>query len=489
MPRNKPLFLGVVALLVGIALWGEPEIIMDTSRYFTQAKYLKIHGVEAFWRQWGGEISAWTDLPLLPFFYGLILSGVGESRLYIQVFTTLIFIGSVLLTYLFARDLWDEETGLLAGLLLLCYPYLLLHVPLMMVDLPTMFFLILTVYTFYRALLQGSRWSIFMAALAIFCLFWVKYSSWILLTVLPVIFLVHTSGNPRKTRGVALQTMALALLLILPLLIGLWEVIDGQLKLLIEYQRPGLKRWSESFISTFFFQTHPLVMIAALSGLGIGLFKRDKKILIPAYLIVLLVLILQVKRIRYLMPIFPLVAIAAAYGIRQLSSQRLRKFLVLSSLGASLTLTFGAYLPYAKQLSIANIKECGRFLDTLAADDIAVYTTPQNAKQANLKINIPLLDLFTSKRLYSLIPSAEEKSPPLELTSSFRFSWEQKLPDFYQPPPEGTDNRTPLVVISSGPPHLPPALLERVSHYHQMKAFKQNTGLFRYTTFATLYYE
>ncbi len=488
-PGRKPLFLGVIAFLVGISLWGEPELIMDASRYFSQAKYLEVHGIKAFWQGWGGEISAWTDLPLIPFLYGLVFAGLGEARIFIQILTTCFFVGAVLLTYLYGKDLRDEETGFLAGLLLLCHPYLLLQIPLMMVDLPTLFFLILTLYTFSRALRDGGHRSIALAACAIFLLFWAKYSAWLLLTVLPVIVLARSPADYKKAGWAAAKTLALVLLFSLPLLIGLWEVVWAQLKLLVEYQRPGLSRWSESFFSTFFFQIHPLVSLAALSGLGIGLYKKDKRLIGPAYLLFLLLIILEVKRIRYLVPIFPLLAVAAACGLRRLPGQRLRKFLVLSALGGSLTLVFGGFLPFTGELSTTNIQQSGRFLNSLAAEEIAVYTAPQSARNPNLLINIPLLDLFTNKRIYSLNGLVDAEPPALEMKSSFRFTWEQQLPDFYRPPEGALNKAAPLVVIYSRTPRLPAAIRERVSRYRQVRAFEQSSDLFGYKTLVKVYFD
>jgi hypothetical protein len=488
-PKNKPFFLGGLAFLVGVPFWGEPEIIMDASRYFTQAKYLAVHGIGAFWREWGGEISAWTDLPLIPFLYGLVFAGLGEARIFIQILTTFFFVGAVLLTYLYGKDLRDEETGVLAGLLLLCHPYLLLHIPLMMVDLPTMFFLILTIHTFSRALSDGGHRSIALAACAIFLLFWAKYSAWLLLTVLPIIVLARSPADYKKAGWAAVKTLALAGLFILPLLIGLWEVVWAQLKLLVEYQRPWLSRWSEDFLSTFFFQIHPLVSIAALVGLGVGLYKKDKRIIVPAYLLFLLVIILEVKRIRYLVPIFPVLAVAAACGIRRLPDQRSRKFLVLSALGGSLTLVFGAFLPFTGELSTTNIQQSGRFLNSLAAEEIAVYTAPQSARNPNLMINVPLLDLFTSKRIYSLNALVDAEPPAVEMKSSFRFTWEQQLPDFYRPPEGALNKAVPLVVIYSRSPRLPPAIRERVSRYRRVRAFERSSGLFGYKTLVKVYYD
>lgn len=489
-PKNKPVFLFLSALIIGVSLWGEPEIIMDASRYFTQAKYLEVNGISAFWHGWGNELSAWTDLPLVPFIYGLVLTVFGETRIFIQALTTLFFVGSVWFTYLLARDLWDEETGLLAGLLLLCYPYLLLNIPLMMVDLPTMFFMVLTVYTFCLALQTDTPLPILAAALAIFCTFWAKYSTWILLSILPVIFLVYYKSDPQKTRRRAFYTITITLVLILPLVISLWEVINDQIRLLLDYQRPGLQKWSEGFISTFFFQIHPLVTLSALFGTWIALRKKDRKFIIPLYLIMVLVLVLQVKRIRYLMPIFPMLAITAAYGLRQLADQRLQRFLMLSTLGAALILTFGSYLPFTGQLSAANLKNGGRFLDTISPTSIAIYTVPQKAKDVNLKINVPILDLFTQKKLYLLSDPAEQ-SPEVNQTSSFRFSWEQDLPDFYDPlPARPANGPDPLVIISSGPlTKLPPLIREKMAGHRQVKSFNRSSGLFTYKTFVTIYYD
>ncbi|MFN2365557.1 MAG: hypothetical protein ABR523_03725 [Desulfurivibrionaceae bacterium] len=198
---------------------------------------------------------------------------------------------------------------------------------------------------------------------------------------------------------------------------------------------------------------------------------------------------MEVKRIRYLVPIFPLLAIAAACGIKCLPGQRLRKFLVLSALGASLTLVFGAFLPFTGELSATNIQKSGRFLNSLAADEIAVYTAPQSARKPNLLINIPLLDLFTHKRIYSLNGSVDPEPPAVEMKSSFRFTWEQQLPDFYQPPEGALNKAAPLVVIYSRTPHLAPAIRERISRYRRVRAFEQSSGLFGYKTLVKVYYD
>src|SRR3990170_452900 len=70
--RNPSLFLFFSSFIACVFFWKEPEVIVDASRYFTQAKHLKIYGIKYFLQEWGRGINAWTDLPLVPFLYGLI---------------------------------------------------------------------------------------------------------------------------------------------------------------------------------------------------------------------------------------------------------------------------------------------------------------------------------------------------------------------------------------------------------------------------------
>ena len=125
----SPLFLFVFSFAGILPLWNEPESIIDASRYFLQAKSLKEYGIAYFFNEWGQDIDAWTDMPLIPFIYGLIFKFLGEVRAYIQAFTTLLFASTVVLTYFIGKILWDEETGFNAGLLLMGHHIFLCRCP------------------------------------------------------------------------------------------------------------------------------------------------------------------------------------------------------------------------------------------------------------------------------------------------------------------------------------------------------------------------
>jgi 4-amino-4-deoxy-L-arabinose transferase-like glycosyltransferase len=183
--------LFVSSFLAAAVLWGAPEVIVDTARYFVQAKYLELYGVGFFLREWGGEIVVWTDLPLVPFLHGLVFSLFGEERIAVQVFTTFLFSATVVVTWLIGRTLWDDTVGGVAGALLLAMPYLLTQAALMLVDVPTMFFLTLAVFTTIKAVRDGDVRFLVAAPVAITLAMLSKYSVWLMLSVVPVIVFVH----------------------------------------------------------------------------------------------------------------------------------------------------------------------------------------------------------------------------------------------------------------------------------------------------------
>jgi len=156
LPGRRPamvLFLSSYAMAA--CFWAQPEVILDASRYFSQAKHLEIYGLGSFLQEWGREIPAWTDLPLVPLLYGLTFQLLGESRIWIQALNTLLFSATAVLTYWIGRTLWNPDMGRWAGVLLLGSPYVFTQVPAMLVDVPSMFFYTLALFSFLQAIHHG----------------------------------------------------------------------------------------------------------------------------------------------------------------------------------------------------------------------------------------------------------------------------------------------------------------------------------------------
>jgi hypothetical protein len=468
-----------------MVFWKEPEVIVDISRYFTQAKYLEIYGIKYFISEWGKEIKAWTDLPLIPFFYGLIFKFFGETRTYIQIFTTSLFSMTVILTFFIGKALWDEHTGVFAGLMLMGIPYIFSQVPLMLVDVATMFFITLSVFTCIKALKEGGIWIIY-SSVAIFCTVFSKYSTWLMLSVLAVIFLIyllkgdkHESRYSIIKRGVLVAFISMAFIGVM--LIFKFDLIFRQIEFLREYQMPGLKRWGESFISTYFYQIHPFITIAALFSVYEALRKRDLKFLIVSWMVLLIVLF-QIKRARYAMITFPMFTLMASYGIQRIKSLEIKKCITSCIVASSITIAIFAYLPFLQSLSLANLMNAGKALDSLEIEKIEVFTIQSKRSIVNTAIAVPILDLFTKKDICYHYESEIVFSPEVIKKSSLRFTWEYKNPQYYTLCRDDSKEDSAIVVISNSTfKTLPEYIKQKLKGYQEYKTFKTSTGVFRYS--------
>lgn len=483
-------FLAVLSFAVSVLFWKEPEIIVDASRYFTQAKHLAVYGIGYFLTEWGRTIPAWTDLPLIPFLYGLLFTLFGESRTAIQIFMSTLFSLTTVLTYLIGKKLWNRETGFAAGLLLLGIPYLLTQVPLMLVDIPTMFFLLLSVFTFLEALDRDGVVRIGCSLAAITCTVLSKYSAWFMLSVLGVVLIVYaehgavSKGRRPLLRGALILLIAAAVAG--AVLLFKFDVVSEQIAFLLEYQKPGLDRWGESFQSTFLFQMHPFITISAMVSLVVAWRKRDMRYVIISWL-VLLVVFFNIKRIRYLVPVFPLLTLMASYGLQIIKREDVTRFIVYGIVTTSLVIAVFAYLPLAENMSAVNLKHAGEYLNTLDAGEIEVITLPPKEPVVNHAVDVPLLDLFTSKRIQ--YRCQYEAFPPRAVIerSSLRFTWEYRNPAYYSAPLTAAGD-VPVVILSDATNlSLPDPVSRRLEGYRLSESFRVNEGIFRYTVGIRIY--
>ena len=471
-------YLIVLALAFVLPLWAEPEAVLDGSRYFVQAKSLKEHGIFFFFKEWGTSIPAWTDLPLLSFLYGLLFSLVGEGRHVIQAFNSLLFALTIALTFLIGKKLWDEDTGLQAGILLLGIPYLLMQVPLLLVDVPTMFFLTLAIYSLIQAIEKGGPAWTAAASLSIAAALFTKYSVWPMLAVMPVIAAVHKGRDTKKTLTRTVAVLGFSLVLFACVIAAKANFFLDQVRLLWTYQRPGLSRWHEGYVSAFLFQTHPLITGLALYGLWRAKEKKEKRFIIAAWFLVI-TLVLRIDRIRYLIPILPLFTLMASYGLNVIKDRKTRRFLCLSVAATSFVIAWAAYLPFLSGTSSANLEQAGRYLDDQRCASAEVYALPQKSSSGSTIAAIPLLDYFTHAKIVSPQDWTSLSEDNGRKTSSLRFTWEMKKPDFYGKQEEGTSC---VVFISDG-------ILERLPRglsSREVKRFDARSEIFKYQTIVTV---
>ncbi len=490
--RCPAIFLFILSFAAAALFWREPEMIVDTSRYFTQAKHLELYGTCYFLGEWGKTIDIWSDLPLMSFIYGIVFRYLGEARIYVQLVTTLLFSFTVVLTYMIGKVLWDKETGFFGGMFLLGFPFIFTQVPLMLVDIPTMFFFTFAVFAFITALDRGGIW-VPIAAAALFLVIFSKYSAWLMLSLLMIIVAVRLFQDGRSPGEVTVRRYGLRI--IIPILSAALaagvvmhlkhDVFFSQIGLLLSYQKPGLRRWGESFISTFLFQTHPFISAAAAFSVYSAFKKKDPKYLIVSWCMLLIVL-LQIKRIRYAMIVFPTFALMAAYGITAIRDIGLKRQIVFSVVACSLIISVFAYLPFLEQTSAQNLQRAGAFLNTLPGKDVEVVTLPRKDDDVNIAVSVPILDLFTNKRIHYTYKLQYAPSPEKIAVSPLRFTWIYKNPEYY----EGNFAPGEPVAVISGetPGTLPKTVSKKLVMLEHSKSFILADDIFTHQTFVTVYY-
>ncbi len=485
--RASICLVAVSSFLIGALFWRQPEVIPDAARYFMQAKYIEIHGPEFFLKEWGHAVPAWTDMPLVPFIYGVVFRVFGETRLGIQIFTSLLFSGTVVLTYLIGKTLWNEKIGLSAGALLLGIPYLFTQLPLFMVDIATMFFLTLAIFAIIKAVDTGYLTHCIFASVAITLALLTKYSNWLVFGVIPFIFLGYfRQGWKALAREGAIVAVGVFILMGI-FLLTYFDVISEQLRLLRTYQIPALSGWGESNISTFFFQVHPIISIAAVLGGCRALARRDTKFLIVCSL-VLIVLLLDVKRIRYLMVIFPMLTLMSAYGLEYLKNTKTKRFVVSCTATTAILIATFAYLPFLEGTSAVNIKQAGEFLDSIAVDNVGVYVQSQPESSINPAVAVPILDLYTKRKL-----SYQEAGAPRIVVGDIdrlplRWTWELSSPQYFKSEPGTGDKQGAIVVIQgAGDQPLPEHITDKLVHYHLRKEFNVSDRVFRFQTIVRIF--
>jgi hypothetical protein len=326
------------------------------------------------------------------------------------------------------------------------------------------------------------------ASFSLFLIFYVKYSSWMMLSVIPVICIYLLFIRPVQTirRSGLLALLSLALIGLLFLVYK--DIIITQLNFLVEYQKPGLKRWSESYVSTFLFQIHPFITVAALLSFFVAIRKMDFRFIIICFLL-LLFLFMQVKRIRYTLPVFPMFALMAAYGMGTIQSKALKKHILYSIVGTSFVVAHLGFLPLLKSLGVQNLQEAGRYLNSINAASVRVVSIAGENAVVNPDLGIPVLDIYTDKKLYYEKKVTSPQALERVQASPLRFTWEFPMPAYYflskgALPVDG------LVIISDDPDRAMPESVEsEISRYPVRKIFQQSSNIFQHQTFITMYHK
>ena len=127
----------------------------DFTRYIQHAQIFTDYGPLYYFDQWGSaSLHMSTCRGCLPF--GILFMIFGENRLVIQFFSVIIVIITAYLIFLLGKKAFSKKCGIISALLFLSFPFLLTQIPLLLVDIISMFYLTAFAYFAYCYLEEGN---------------------------------------------------------------------------------------------------------------------------------------------------------------------------------------------------------------------------------------------------------------------------------------------------------------------------------------------
>lgn len=301
------------------SLFGASKIVVEEGIVPFFARYLQI--------PWLGT----QHPPLVPLLYGLAMHVFGVELLVIRLVSLLFAVGAILTTYFLGQVLYDRDTGLAAALLLLALPYFLRMGAAARTDMPALFFFALGMLLTLRLLQTPTYVLAVGAGLAIGLGLLCRYTAVFVYPVLLGYALIRGSLGRCKLHLSIVVLVSLTML-------APWLAYAARSGVLAAHI--GTIAYAVGIVTTTTGGTAwnptlgPATRRDLLTGLpsGLGAYNIPLLLLGGAYLLrhkrqsdgfvflwiagVSLLLILTQPTTRYLMPIFPALAIVMAQALR-----------------------------------------------------------------------------------------------------------------------------------------------------------------------------
>jgi 4-amino-4-deoxy-L-arabinose transferase-like glycosyltransferase len=332
--NHRLLLLGLclVFLLVGVAYARSQRIWRDEKMWFRGATIVAEQGVTAFFDDYAkmGWLAR-QHPPLAPLLYGLTMRLTGVDLFYSRLVSLALGLGTILITYSLAHDLYEPGQALLATLFLVAMPLFLLQATAAMSDMPVTFFFTLTLFLTLRLVRTQSYWLAATAGVSFALGLLSKYTMVLFYPVLVLCYVAISRFRRSRTYLAVLALVPVALLavwVVLAYRLGLFGTQMQTVGMLTQVSR-GV--WGRLFLldnllmtvpSSIGVYNIPLIFLGLLHAVQ----RRDESDLFLLVWVVTVAVLLTatLPGHRYFMPIFPGLAILMAHGLERLPQARLR---------------------------------------------------------------------------------------------------------------------------------------------------------------------
>ena len=118
-----------------------------------------------------------------------------------------------------------------------------------------------------------------------------------------------------------------------------------------------------------------------------------------------------------------------------------------------------------------------------------MFTPPAPGAEVNPAVSVPVLDLFTSKRVIHAYAGAPAAARRAAERSSLRFTWEYRSPRYHAPDAgaAGPDGAAVVVITDDLARPLPPEVERRIAGHRLAAVFAGEEDAFQHHTLVKVY--
>lgn len=394
--RSILVVLFVASIANAITFWSVPEINPDATLWNYQAGYVASHGLFSFITGFGSSVVSSSGLPIPSLIFGIAYTLFGFHRYVIQAVNTVFFGLTTVLAYFIGKNLFDRRTGTYAGLCFLSSPFVISQVPLMLVDVISSFFMILSIFSF-TVMVKSRRITIAALSIIPFALALLSKvtSAFVLVPIMVVIFVWGLFRSKQKSsRRLLMRNLAMFLFLvgllgfmILPFYARISSSFlyrDPFSVAIAQVLHPPMLQRAPDIVlnaiekSLILSVTIPLLALSLL-GAFIGFRKRDRR---PGYVIlvvwvgILTLLFFEPLTInsaaRWIMPTYPAYSIAGAALLTRIRDRRFRRTLLAAILIFSVVSAHFMYAYAWDQSTSRSLMYAADFLQQSSASNSSI---------------------------------------------------------------------------------------------------------------------
>ena len=319
--RRLVLILSVSVLVVAAFFAAYQRVLTDESHLLRAARVVAGQGLAPFFAnysqiQWLGR----QHPPLAPLAFGLAMSLLGTNLFVLRLVALLLTVATVIVTYFLGAELYDRETGWLAALFLLSFPYFLRMGSAVLTDVPVTLFFTLGLYLTQRLLRRPTFPLAVAAGITIVAGLLTKYTMVLVYPIIAGWVVIYSSARRLKAYLAMLALVSFGMLALWLALAYSGGILAAQSKTLIAYagvatSPHGGMRWALEMLSTRLpsalgVYNFPLILLGG-SCLLKTRSKADWLILVWVG-VVFVTVALTLPDARYFMPAFPALGIALA---------------------------------------------------------------------------------------------------------------------------------------------------------------------------------